>query len=59
MADQRVTCKRNHRLFEITAHGLEIKCRGCREVYVIPWTEIDVKREAVKCAILPVQEVTR
>lgn len=63
MTESRVTCKRNHRLFEITPDGIAIKCRAgeCRTVYVIAWAEIEAKREALRCAILlpTVQEVTR
>ena len=49
MPESRVTCKRNHRLFEITPDGIAIKCRAgeCRTVYTIPWAEIDAKRYAL------------
>lgn len=52
MSNQRVTCPRHHLLFEIVAEGISIKCRAgeCRQVYVIPWAELDAKRqETGKC----------
>lgn len=58
MPDQRITCPRphaNHLLFSLTAGGdIAVKCRGCHEVYVISWAELEAKRRAaLACAILP------
>lgn len=49
MTERRVTCTRQHRLFEITPDGIAISCRRteCRTVYVITWEEIEAKRLAV------------
>ena len=50
MPEQRVTCPRPHArhwLFTITAEGIRAKCRGCHELYLFPWAEIDAKRQEV------------
>lgn len=59
MTDQRITCPRphaNHLLFSLTAGGdIAVKCRGCHEVYVISWAELEAKRRAV-CEALKAEE---